>query len=84
MRRCLLLTGLVGILAAGCGGSERWVSIPLMGCEELEKAQEDEANFDTMMGDHVGPSTCREAGGLSYADDFRCKDDQVQVLCEEV
>lgn len=83
MLRSLLWTGLLAVLTAGCGGGERWVTIPLMGCEELEKAQEDAENFPTMMNEHVGPSTCREAGGLQYADDVRCEDNQVQVLCEE-
>ena len=82
MRR-LLLASLMGLWGMGCG-NDRWVSIPpiMMSCDDLE-AEENKDDFEDMMETMVGPGTCNNAGGLQYADDYRCEDGKVQVLCEK-
>jgi hypothetical protein len=72
-----ILSGLVavaGLLGSGCG-SGKWVAVPMMGCQDLEDLEKDPENFETAMGDYLGPSTCRDAGGLTYAKDYRCEGD---------
>ena len=69
---------LIGL--AGCGTSDEWVDIPALDCKQLEtNPAEVEVNIDGA----IGPGICLQAGGLNYGEEYRCKDDKVQVLCRK-
>ena len=71
-----LAVALVGL--AGCGSSDKWVDIPMLDCNQLETNRaEVEVNISGM----IGPGICLQEGGLNYGDEYRCKDDKVQVRC---
>ena len=73
---------LLALLAGGCGSGE-WVTIPMMGCQDIKELEKDPKNFEMAMGEYMGPSTCRDAGGLTYTGDYRCAGDKAEVRCEE-
>ncbi len=76
-----ILVGAVLAAGAGCGDA-KWVTVPMMGCTELAELEKDPENFKLAMGQYMGPSACRDAGGLTYAGDYRCEGDKVEVRCE--
>jgi hypothetical protein len=76
-----VLVGVVVVAGIGCGDG-RWVSVQMMGCKELAELEKDPANFKVAMGQYMFPSTCRDAGGLTYAGDYRCSGETVEVRCE--
>lgn len=82
MGKRFLLAGLIAMLGAGCG-SESWVTIAMMDCNALEELEKDPKNFAEAMGNYIGRSACMDAGGLVYANDYRCNGDKVEVRCEE-
>lgn len=77
-----MLIAAIAVATASCG-SGSWVPVAMLGCKDIKELEKDPENFATAMGDHIGPSTCREAGGLSYSGDYRCSGDKVEVRCEE-
>jgi hypothetical protein len=80
--RVASLIGGIVMFAAGCGNGS-WVPLPMMGCNDIKELEKDAENFKTAMGQYMGPSACREAGGLSYAGEFRCVGEKVEVRCEQ-
>ena len=72
----------IAMATASCG-SGSWVPVAMMGCEELKELEKDPENFAQAMGQYMGPSTCRDAGGLKYSGDYRCSGDKVEVRCDE-
>jgi len=79
--RLALLVGVIALAGAGCGDA-KWVAVPMMGCDDIKELEQDPENFAMAMGQHMGPSACRDSGGLSYAGDYRCAGDKVEVRCE--
>lgn len=79
--RLAVLVGVIALAGAGCGDA-KWVDLPMMGCNDIKELEQDPENFAMAMGQHMGPSACRDAGGLSYAGDYRCAGDKVEVRCE--
>jgi hypothetical protein len=72
VRKSWTFAALLGL--AGCG-SDEWIDLPLTECYELEL----NANDLELMG----PGLCEQAGGLRFGEEFRCKDDKVQVRCRK-
>lgn len=79
------LAMLVGVIAAACTGcgDAKWVAVPMMGCTEIRELEQDPENFAMAMGQYMGPSACRDAGGLSYTGKYRCDGEKVEVRCEQ-
>ena len=72
-----LAAALLGL--AGCS-NDKWIDIPMLDCNQLEtNPAEVEVNINGM----IGPGICLQEGGLNYADEYRCKDDKVQVRCTQ-
>jgi hypothetical protein len=67
-----LAAGLLGL--AGCG-SDKWLDIPNIDCNQLETNRAEVEFF--------GPGVCQQAGDLNYGEKYRCQDDKVQVLCRK-
>jgi hypothetical protein len=80
--RLAFLVGLIAVAGAGCG-SGSWVALPMMGCDDIKELEKDPENFAMAMGQYMGPSACRDAGGLSYAGEYRCSGQKVEVLCKQ-
>ena len=72
-----LAAALLGL--AGCG-SDQWVDIPALGCDQLETNR---AEVEVNINGTIGPGICLQAGGLTYGEEYRCRDDKVQVLCRK-
>ena len=72
MRRSWTLVALLGL--AGCG-NDQWVELPLTDCYQLE--------LNPTELELLGPGLCDQAGGLRFGEEFRCKDDKVQVRCQK-
>jgi hypothetical protein len=80
--RLAVLIAAIAAAAAGCGNGS-WVPLPMMGCDDIATLEKDPENFAMAMGQYMGPSACRDAGGLTYAGDYRCVGKKVEVRCEE-
>jgi hypothetical protein len=80
--RLAMLIGVISVAGSGCGDS-KWVTMPMMDCETIKELEQDPENFAQAMGQHMGPSACRDSGGLSYTGDYRCAGDKVEVHCEQ-
>ena len=72
MRKSWTLSVLLGLV--GCG-SDQWIEVPLTDCYQLELNHEDL--------DLLGPGLCQQGGDLVFGGEFRCKDDKVQVRCQQ-
>jgi len=72
-----LAAALLGL--AGCGNDD-WVDIPMLDCNQLETNR---AETEVNINGTIGPGICLQAGGLNYGEEYRCKDDKVQVLCRK-
>ena len=72
-----LAAALLGL--AGCG-SDQWVDIPALSCDQLETNPEE---VDVNINGAIGPGICLQTGDLIYGDEYRCRDDKVQVLCRK-
>jgi hypothetical protein len=82
VRRLAILICSVSALATGCGDA-KWVPLPMLGCDEIKQLEQDPENFAMAMGQYMGPSACRDAGGLSYAGEYRCAGEKVEIRCEQ-
>ena len=71
MRKWLTLSALLGL--AGCG-NDQWVEMPLTDCYQLE--------LNRLDIELVGPGLC-DREGLAFGEEFRCKDEKVEVRCQK-
>lgn len=85
MRRLVHRSWTLGALLlalAGCGrgGSGEWIDTPMLDCSELETNR---AQIEANIHGTIGPGMCLRAGELTYAGEYRCQGDKVQVLCQK-
>ncbi|MDP1900168.1 MAG: hypothetical protein Q8K96_06915 [Rubrivivax sp.] len=65
-------------IAAACGPSAQWVSVPLLTCPGKEW---NDIKRSVDLQKMLGPARCGKAG-KSYAGDWRCESGVVEVKCK--